>query len=88
MDATNDRFVLGTVTSAPPELRIRIDHWKFCLDTDDFIIPVSLTDHDVTLRRADGTTETVTIENGLRVGDRVIIVSAWGGQKFVVIDRM
>lgn len=83
-----DRFVFGTVTSEPPELRIRIDNGKFCLDADDLIIPENLTHHDVTIRRADGTTETVTIENGLRVGDRVIIVRLSGGQKFVVIDRM
>lgn len=83
-----DRFVFGTVTSEPPELRIRIDNWKFCLDADDFIIPVSLTDHDVTIRRADGSTETVTIENGLRVGQRVILVGLSGGQTYIVIDRM
>lgn len=82
-----DRLEIATVTAAPPELRIKVDHMKIELDASDVIVSECLTDHDVTIVHSDGTRETVTFETGLRVGDRVIVSSANDGQKYVILDR-
>lgn len=40
-----DKFELATVTSPPPELRIRVDDWPIDLDRTDIIVAEHLTRH-------------------------------------------
>lgn len=40
-----DRFELATVTSAPPNLRIKIDGWPVELEGDDLVVARRLTRH-------------------------------------------
>ncbi|MBG9940840.1 hypothetical protein ABD77_00715 [Brevibacillus formosus] len=40
-----DRLELATVTSAPPELRIKVDNMAIELDADDLLVAESLTRH-------------------------------------------
>jgi membrane protein implicated in regulation of membrane protease activity len=82
-----DRFELATVTQGAPNVRIKPDHTSFELEGNDLIIAEHLTDHTITFRYEDGTSATVTLENGLKAGDRVIVASMNDGQMYVVIDR-
>ncbi|EST55484.1 hypothetical protein T458_06970 [Brevibacillus panacihumi W25] len=50
-----DKFELATVTSPPPELRIRVDNWPIDLDHTDIIVAEHLTRHTriVTIRHEE-----------------------------------
>lgn len=114
-----DKFELATVTSPPPEIRIRVDNWPIDLEADDIIVAEHLTRHTriVTIRHeemaerdlgdkivqdgldtddmVEGNPITeyrhsyveLTFEDVLKVGDRVIILSASDSQSFYVLDR-
>jgi hypothetical protein len=82
-----DRLEVGEVTSAPPNLRIKIGG-GFELGADDVIVSECITDHTGVIVRADSTRETVTFEDGLKVGDRVIVSSMDGGQTYLILDRI
>lgn len=82
-----DKYEFATVISVSP-LLIRIDGMKIDIDANDFVVAERLTNYTVTLKRADGISEEVTIESGLRVDDRVIVVQASEGQRYFVIDRI
>jgi hypothetical protein len=88
---------VGTVITANP-IKIQTES-KLPLSSMQLIIPESLTKHDVTLtydlncseeldheHKIKGTTK-VTIDNSLKVGDKVILIRQNGGQKYVVLDR-
>lgn len=55
---TDVSIELATVTSAPPELKIKVDHMNVELEKDDLIVVQSLTKHKrtVTLVSSAGTT--------------------------------
>lgn len=82
-----DRIELATVTSPPPSLRIKVDNMKIELDADDLVVAQALTNHSQTIRRIDGTAEVITMENELKAGDRVLVVSMNNGQAYAVLDR-
>lgn len=82
-----DKYEFASVKSISP-LLIRVDGMKIDLEANDCVVAERLTDHSVTLRYADDSSEVVTIESGLRVDDRVIVVSASDMQKYFVIDRV
>lgn len=51
-------FELATVTSAPPQLKIKVDHMNVELEKDDLIVAQSLTKHTRTINlKSEGNTE-------------------------------
>ena len=75
------------VTSVSP-LQILVDQ-KFTLGAAQLVLTRSVTDFttNVTINQNTGM-ESVTIHNGLVVGDEVILIRKQGGQKYVVVDRI
>lgn len=82
-------IVFGEVISINP-LKVRVDQKKV-LD-EDFLIPSGLWKKQTfTVKTSDvsGHVHTVTVEldNTLKIGDKVTMIMAAGGQKYAVIDR-
>lgn len=94
-------FLYGTVTSANP-LKIQVDSDKKLTLTKDFlVVGKSLQDREVEMefdmetdRDEYGRTyaikgkKTIKINNGLKAGDKVILLKQHGGQKYMVTERM
>lgn len=78
---------LATVTSAPPDLKIKVDNMKIELDRDDLIIAQYLTKHKRQVKIDGGATVELEFQDELQIGDRVIVVSANNGQLYFVIDK-
>lgn len=85
---------LGTITGAPPELKLRIDNMPIELEADDLVIAERLTKHVRKVRTA--TTEAalaaapvtyIQYEDELSVGDRVIVAATDSGQTYMILDR-
>lgn len=90
----------GSVTRADP-LTVKVEQ-RFEIGRNQLIIPEYLTDHKVKIS-LEGNTEmggepehvhsfgekrVMTVLNGLKSGDQVMLVRQQGGQKFLVIDRV
>lgn len=77
------------------DLQIRIDQ-KQILSKQFFIIPESLTKYEVDLTHShsipNGSTGTalgkLVIREGLKIGDKVLLLRVQGGQQYVVLDRV
>lgn len=90
----------GSVTSTNP-LSVKVEQ-RFEIGRNQLIVPEYLTDHKVKISMGgdtemDGEPEhahglggkrEMTIYNGLKSGDQVMLVRQQGGQKFLVIDRV
>ncbi|CDN44443.1 MULTISPECIES: DUF2577 family protein [Paenibacillus] len=81
-------FEFGTVTAAPPNVLVRLDNEKFELDTLSLDIAECLRDHTVTLRYPNGERVEVTVEAGLKVGDRVVVASYNNNQRYLILARV
>lgn len=77
---------LGTVKTAPPKMRINVDGMKYDLDADDYVIAEHLTARTEQLT-INGALSTVEHINGLKVGDRIIVLSSHNGQRYYVIGK-
>lgn len=78
---------LATVTSAPPDLKIKVDNMKVELDRDDLIVAQCLTKHKRQVKIDGGETIELEYQDELKPGDRVIVASANNGQLYFVIDK-
>jgi Protein of unknown function (DUF2577) len=78
---------LATVTSAPPDLKIKVDNMKVELDRDDLIVAQYLTKHKRQVKINGGETIELEFQDELKPGDRVIVASANNGQLYFVIDK-
>lgn len=90
--------VIGTVTAVNP-LTITTEQ-QMPLGKSQLILSRNVTSHTVSVNvdwkteSADGHTHTVrgtkslTINNGLAVGDKVWMIREQGGQRFIVVDRV
>ncbi|MFF3021211.1 DUF2577 domain-containing protein [Gottfriedia sp. NPDC057948] len=78
----------ATITAAPPAIKLKIDGWKFELEADDFEVAEHLTKHTRQVKINGGATQTIEFQDGLKVGDKVIIVSYNNDQRFFVMDRI
>jgi ribosome-associated translation inhibitor RaiA len=78
---------MATVTSAPPDLKIKVDNMKVELDRDDIIVAQSLTKHKRQVKIDGGATVELEYQDELKVGDRVIVASANNDQLYFVIDK-
>lgn len=77
----------ATVTAPLPNIRVRIDNLPFDLEEEDVLVCEHLREHK---RRAeiDGNAAEITFEDSLKAGDRVIVVSYYAGQNYVILDRI
>ncbi|MEO1815244.1 MAG: DUF2577 domain-containing protein [Acetobacterium sp.] len=85
----------GVVESVSP-VKIRIDQ-KILLTGKMLRLTTAVKDHDVDITingvsdsRGDSISgrTTVTVHNGLKIGESVFMIRDQGGQKYTVIDRM
>jgi len=76
--------MFATVTSESP-VGIQVDSKLF--SSEFVIVPEYLTDRNVDIEDS-GTEKTITIKNALKVGDKVIVLRADKGQKYIIMDRI
>ncbi|RXI38727.1 hypothetical protein DP129_10940 [Clostridium tetani] len=73
------------------KIKIKVDQ-KQILDKDFFIIPESLPRYEVDLKHSHGSTGTalgkLVIREGLKKGDKVLLLRVQGGQQYVILDRV
>ena len=78
-------YCFGKVTSVSP-LKISIEQ-KLTLGSAQLILTRNVTNFQTTMT-INAEQRQVTIHNGLKVGDEVILLKQKGGQKYLVIDRV
>jgi hypothetical protein len=78
---------MATVTSSPPDLKIKVDNMKVELDRDDLVVAQYLTKHKRQVKINGGTTVELEYQDELKPGDRVIVTSANNGQIYFVLDK-
>lgn len=85
----------GTVVSIDP-LKVQVTS-QFILPQSLLIVPQNLMDYSVNATMSwtsdDGETtfsgiKTITIHNGLRIGERVALLRKQGGQSYFILDRV
>lgn len=74
----------GTVVSAKP-LKIQIDQ-KMTLGGDLLTLTRNVTDFKTEMTGPEGR-RSITIHNGLRAGEQVVLFRKQKGHKYIVIDR-
>ena len=74
----------GTVAEESP-LQITVDQ-KLTLYAGQLILTAPVCDHKVDIT-VDGEQKQVTVHSALKVGERVLLLRANGGQKYIVLDR-
>ena len=89
MDAVNTSqpsdFCFGKVISVSP-LKISIEQ-KMTLGVAQLVLTRNVTDFKTTIT-IDSETKELTIQNALKIGERVVLMKQKGGQKYLVLDRM
>lgn len=73
----------GTVTA---DKKIQIDQ-KTLLSQGQFIVPEHLTDHEVQMIIPEMGETAVTVKQGLKAGQQVLLLQKRGGQQYVLIGR-
>ncbi|WP_088072403.1 DUF2577 family protein [Gottfriedia luciferensis] len=77
----------ATITAVNP-FKLRIDGWRFDLESDDFEICEYLSKHKRQVRISGGEVVGLEFQDELKVEDRVVVVSYNNGQRFIVLDRV
>lgn len=89
MDAVNSAkpvdIVYGRVEAIAP-LEINVEN-KMSLSSDMVLVPGIFKVHRVMVN-VDGVLHEGTLDYTLKFGDRVILLSSPGGQKYVVLDKV
>ncbi len=75
----------GAIITVSP-LFVQIDQ-KTILSEDQILVPEHLTDHTEQMSIPEIGEVSVIVKNGLRPGQRVLMLQKRGGQQFVIIDR-
>lgn len=92
---------LGAVGSANPvnilfgevlninDFKVKVDQ-KLILSKEFFIIPESLIRYEVDLSHGVGGSalEKLVIREGLKQGDKVLLLRVQGGQQYVILDKV
>lgn len=78
---------LATVTSAPPNIKVKIDNMNIELDRDDLIVAQYLTKHKRQVKIDGGATVELEYQDELKVGDRIIVASVKNDQLYIVLDK-
>lgn len=74
-------FCFGKVVSTSP-LKISIDQ-KLTLTAAQLVLTRNVTDFTTKLNDSE-----VTIQNALKLGEKVVLLRQKGGQKFLILDRV
>lgn len=77
------------------KIEIKVDQ-KLILDKDFFIIPENLTRYEVDLTHSHSITngsvsnalDRIVIREGLKEGDKVLLLRVQGGQQYVILDKV
>lgn len=77
--------IFGEVAKIDP-LEVNVDQ-RFILDADFLVLPESLTRYEIDLNY-NGTAQKITIREGLKQGDKVILFRLQGGQKYFIADKV
>lgn len=77
-------IVHGTVISIKP-LKVEV-HQKLVLETEHLKLTRAVKDFTVEMT-VNGTKNTYTVHNGLKIGDKVTMIRAHGGQQYIIIDK-
>lgn len=80
------KFLYGTVESIDP-LRVNIEQ-HLTLKEKYLILTSNVKDYDVEVSSIDGGKQTITIHNGLKVGEKVQLLRVYNGQRFVLLSRV
>lgn len=75
----------GTVVSVSP-LKVQVTN-LLTLPSSVLIVPKSLTNHVMSIK-IDGNTKNITINNALKVGDKVAMIRKTGGQSYYILDKI
>lgn len=75
--------IQGTITKVNPLKVTLVNDTKIVLTSTDLIIPQHLTAHKVSI---DGSM--VTVDNSLKKGEKVHLLSFNNGKKFYVLDKV
>lgn len=92
--------LFGTVKSVSP-LQINVEQ-RLTLGAEMLVLTSNVTDHEATLDVSGQTDsagdpvhahqifgrKTITVRNGLKVGEKVILLRMQGGQRFLILDRV
>lgn len=78
-------FTFGKVKSVSP-LQIHVEQ-KMVLSSAQLVVTRNVTDHPVEVE-VDGEVKKMTIRNGLKVGDSVVLFKKKGGQRYLILDRV
>ncbi|RXI46260.1 hypothetical protein DP145_06690 [Clostridium tetani] len=83
-------ILFGEVLSIE-DFKIKVDQ-KLILDKDFFIIPESLIKYEVDLKHNHDSNNTalgkLVIREGLKQGDKVLLLRVQGGQQYVILDKV
>lgn len=87
-------IIFGEVLNVE-DFKIKIDQ-KLILPKEFFIIPESLTRYEIDLSHnhnyTDGSTSNVlnkvVIREGLKQGDKVLLLRVQGGQQYIILDKV
>ena len=80
------KFVYGKVTRAKP-LEVAVNE-KLTLPAHHLRLTQHLTEYRVLAKMGTGGYQYMTIDNKLRVGDKVVLLKNQGGNGFLIIDRV
>lgn len=80
------QVLYGVVTSSSP-LKIQVDQ-KAIYTEKMLILTRNVTNYSVTATNSQIGTVTLTLNNALKTGERVLLVRVQGGKKFAVLDRV
>lgn len=78
-------FYFGKVTSVSP-LKILVEQ-KMTLGSAQLVVSRNVSDYKTNIT-IGSEKRSVTIHNGLNVGDEVILLRKKGGQKYLVLDKV
>lgn len=75
----------GKVVSTNP-LKVQVTN-QFTIPETLLVVPKQLTNYRVGIS-LDGEAKTITINNALKVGDKVALLRKQGGQSYFILDRV
>lgn len=79
------RIMYGTVVSESP-VSVKIDQ-KFTVTSAFLILTHNVSDYKTKIK-IDGEEKEIEVKNGLKNGDRVMLMQEQGGQQFIVLDKV
>lgn len=83
-------FLFGKVTSVSP-IKVFVEQ-KMTLTSAQLVLTRNVTDYTVDVSVEENTegldVKKITIHNGLKIGDEVVLLKKKGGQKYLILDKV